>query len=337
MNVWDKKEEEIFSSLTKSWEEFTAPGVFEKGVQKVSKMTSKIIPKKFQNKMQSYVDDAMSAEVILKVLTTSTKGLGELGKSIIGYTLSKQRIEKLVSKRIGEDCNFDSFHKIKSYKLEKGVMGNNKIRQQFLASIEGGATGFFGVYGIPFNIALSFLIYYRSVQYIALCYGYDALEDPREMEIASEVLINCLSPNIDTAGGGVSSFMGRCMLSAEMSSLGAALALGKKFEHMAKEGGAQLFYTQIRALAHKAAQKGLNQAGEKGIQNTFLKKILENLGKKLPKESAGRAIPFLGAFFGAGFDTYYMTRIVNGANLQYHKRFLIEKKANQNTDIQLHP
>ena len=132
MEQWDKKEEDIFKSLTKSWEEYIAPGVVEKGLQKVSKNVSKIIPVNIQKKMPEYIDKAMSSEVIQKVLTMSTKGFWGLGKNLARYTLSKQRIEKAVNKRTGRDCIFDFLTEFKSYELEKGVV-DNKIRKQFSA------------------------------------------------------------------------------------------------------------------------------------------------------------------------------------------------------------
>lgn len=323
-NGLDEKEEKIFADLKERWEKFTAPGVIEKGLQKITKKVDRLVPKKIQEKLAEYVEKAMSAKIVQKVLIISSKGFFGLGKNLARHTLSKHRIEKAINKRTGKNCTFNSLVEFRSYDLEKGVV-DNKIRKQVTAFIEGGATGFFGFAGIPFNIAFSLLMYYRTVQYVALCYGFDVLEDPREMEIASEVLINCMNPNIDTVSAGVGAFMARSMFYAEMTSLSASLIGKKTFEEMAKKGGAQLFYTQIRALANKAAQKGLEKAGKKGIENVFLRKILENIGKKLPKQFAGKAIPFLGAVVGAGFDLFYMNRVIDGANLQYHKRFLIEK------------
>lgn len=39
--------------------------------------------------------------------------------------------------------------------------------------IEGGGTGAFGFWGLPFNLVLSTFLYFRAVQSIAMFYGYD--------------------------------------------------------------------------------------------------------------------------------------------------------------------
>lgn len=326
MNVLDNKEEKVFIELSEKWTKYSEPGVIGKGLQKVTKKVDKVVPQSIKEKFPEMIEKAASAKVISKVIETSGKGFTFLGKELSRKTLSKQRVEKDYKKVTGIDRAFNEMSQARSYDLEK-IVTNNKLKKQLTAICEGGITGFFGFWGIPFNIAFSMLMYYRTVQYIALSYGFDALDDPREMEIASEVLINCMNPNIDATASGTGAFIARSMFCTEMTNLASALVSKKTFEEMARKGGAQLFYTQIRALANKAAQKGLEKAGEKGIQNSILRKLLENIGKKLPKQFAGKAVPVFGAFVGAGFDTYYITRIIEGANLQYHKRFLIEKSA----------
>jgi hypothetical protein len=322
----DEKEQALFKSLSEDWEKFISPSNFEKSVKKIAAPIEKIIPQKIRDEFPEHVKEAMTWDTILQVMEFATKGYGVLSEQLLKYTLTKKKIEKSLSKKIGSDCEFNKICELKSYDIE-ACINNNKIRKQVTAVLEGGITGVFGFWGVPFNIVVSFLIYYRAVQHIALFYGYDIIEDSRELEIASEVLINSLSPNPVQAGEGVGKYMLKAMFCTEMTSLQRALIQNKSFQEMALKGGSQLFYTQIRALANKAAEKGLQKAGEKGIENVFLKKILENVGRKLPKQIAGKSIPFFGAFIGGGFDTFYMTRVIKGANIQYHKRFLIEKKA----------
>lgn len=327
--AWDKKETELFSTLTTEWEKFTEPGVLEKGIKKAIAPIQKFIPPELMKDFSKHMNDAMSWEVITKVMQVASLGFTELGKASSRYTLSKRSIVTTLEKSLGKKFSFETICELRSYEIEKCVE-NSKLRKQLSALVEGGATGFFGIWGVPFNIVISILLYFRAVQHIALLYGYDIVNDPRELEIAAEVLMNSMSPSIDKTSTGVGSYMARAMFCAEMSSLGKALTGKKTFEAMAKSGGAQLFYTQIRAMANAAAKKGLEKAGKKGVENIFLKRILENIGSKLPKQMAGKAVPVLGAFVGAGFDTFYMTRVIKGANLQYHKRFLIEKDVRNN-------
>lgn len=42
-------------------------------------------------------------------------------------------------------------------------------------------------------------------------------------------------------------------------------------------------------------------------------------------ETVGKMVPIIGAGFGALFDTAQMKRILDFADLFYHKRFIIEK------------
>ena len=266
----------------------------------------------------------MSWEVIRKVVELASRGYGELGKTASKYTLSRPSIERMLSKKLGRECRFEGISRLRSYQIEPCVM-DNKLKKQLTAVVEGGVTGFFGFWGVPFNIVLSIFLYFRAVQHIALFYGYDVVDDPRELELASDILVNCMSPTLDTAGTRAGTYVARLMFYGEISSLGRALAGRKTFAMMAREGGAQLMYTQVRALGHAAAKKGLAKAQRESLEGVLLKRVLQNIGRKLPKQMVGKAVPVLGALVGGGFDTYYMTRVVRMANLQYHKRFLIEK------------
>jgi hypothetical protein len=98
------------------------------------------------------------------------------------------------------------------------------------------------------------------------------------------------------------------------------------YEEMAKKGGTELVYVQIRALANKAAKKALDRAGKEGIEAGVYRKMLEQIGKRMPQRAGQRAIPFIGGIVGGLTDTYYMSRVLRGGNMVYHKRFLMEKE-----------
>src|SRR6202035_1190443 len=99
---------------------------------------------------------------------------------------------------------------------------------------------------------------FRAAQGIALHYGYDVKEDPRELQFAAEVTLQSLDPNF--SGSGLGGFIGKMMLAAEITAL--KQALGRHtYAEMAKRGGSALLYVQIRALANKAAKTALEKAG----------------------------------------------------------------------------
>ncbi|MDF2884533.1 MAG: hypothetical protein K0R54_5100, partial [Clostridiaceae bacterium] len=212
----------------------------------------------------------------------------------------------------------------RSYNIEKCI-ANNNYKDILLALGEGAATGFPGIVGVPFNITLSLFLFFRAVQNIALYYGYDVNDDPRELEFASSVVMACISPNAEKGTETLGGIIGQMMLVANFETLKSSL--GKKtFQQMAESGGIELIYTQIRALANKAAQKALDKAGKDGLEQSVFKELLKQLGERLPKEAAKKSIPFISAAIGGLADTYQMSRILKGANLIYHKRFLLEKE-----------
>lgn len=53
--------------------------------------------------------------------------------------------------------------------------------------------------------------------------------------------------------------------------------------------------------------------------------LFEHVGKRLTQKSIDRAVPVVGGVIGALFDTGQMQKILEFADLFYHKRFLVEK------------
>ena len=82
---------------------------------------------------------------------------------------------------------------------------------------------------------------------------------------------------------------------------------------MIEHGGLGLLIAQIRALSNSAAKKALQSAGKKGLEQKAFKNILEQLGKKATLKNTGKAMPALGAVFGALFDTAQMKKIIDYA------------------------
>lgn len=95
---------------------------------------------------------------------------------------------------------------------------------------------------------------------------------------------------------------------------------------MAARGGAAMLVTQIRALANVAARKALENAGKKSLENSVFKNVLEQIGRNITQKSLGKAIPVFGGVVGALFDVSQMNRVLQYANIFYHKRFIIEKQ-----------
>ncbi|WP_312094243.1 EcsC family protein [Niallia sp.] len=317
----NEKEKELIELLTLQYEKFIEPSLLQKGTTNIKTYIANITPEPVKNYFDKSLTTISDAKLIVQTLEVAGRGFGLLQETAANMTLNKQSVITKLSK-IEQNIDFESICKLRSYEIE-GVLTNNKWKDNSIALIEGAGTGMFGVLGIPFNLALSMLLYYRAVQNVALMYGYDVKDDPRELEIASSVTMNCLFPN-NSQTDDIMNVIGKMVLASNLNSLKKSLN-SLTFKQMAEMGGAELLFVQIRALGNKAAEKALKEAGQKGLENTIFKKMLEQLGSQLSKEVGKKAIPILGALVGGLSDLYMMDRVLKGSNIIYHKRFLIEK------------
>ncbi len=341
--ILNKKEEDLLKSLTKQYEKFIAPSKISIGFNKVKNNIEKLIPqglkdfnsemldkitesdliKKMKDFNSEMLESIKDSSFIQKVIENATQGFLKFQSLSSIFTLDSEKVTK---KLIDNNCEIESFDDIcylRSYHIARTINKQN-YKDLFYASFQGGVTGFFGFPGVPFNIVLSFFLYFRAVQSIALYYGYDIKDDPDELEIASQITFQCLFPQAEEATENISGIIGKMMFAAELTSL--KTALGKTYEEMIKQGGSKLLYVQIRALANKAANKALNNAGQKGLETQVFKNLLEQIGKYLSKEASKKAIPVIGALISALLDLHTMNKVLKGANMIYHKRFLFEKE-----------
>jgi hypothetical protein len=320
----DKREEDLLIRLNKDYENFIKPGPVARWTRKVGDVVVKITPQHLQKLSQDAIQAATDWEVIKKVLELATKGFGVINQQVCRLSACPDDIVKGYVKMGYCVPSFEHICALRSYVAEKNVSDNN-LQHYALAVVEGAATGFPGLARVPFNLALSFLLFFRCTQGVALQYGYNVKDDPRELELAAQTTMGCLEPNLLSNTDFLGGLLGKMMLASEISAL--SRAMRKPFDVMAKSGGSELLYVQIRALANKAAQKALKKAKVKGIEAGIFKNMLEQIGRRLPKDFMKKGIPVIGAVIGAGVDTYLMHRVVTGSNMLYHKRFLFEKEA----------
>jgi hypothetical protein len=321
--VLDKKEIALFDRLTKDYERFIAPGPITKGLKKIQESINWLTPPKVKTLAKDSIDAAKQWQVIELVMKQVGSGFSELTTLTARITVRRESILNSFKK---EGYRFSSIEEIcfaRSYHAEKYVE-RGKFQNMALALGEGMVTGAPGLIGVPFNIALSFFLYFRATQNIAMHYGYDVHNDPSELQFAADVTMASLEPSILDKEGTVTGIIAKMMLSVELSSL--SHGLGRRtLSQMAERGGTELIYVQIRAMANKAAQKALNKTSSKSIEAGIFKNLLEQIGKMIPKEATKKSIPFIGAIIGGGCDSYLMSRVLYGSNLIYHKRFLTEK------------
>jgi len=325
--ILDAHERHLISKLAADWEKFSSRGRIARSLstvfRKVQDAYLAITPEKVRSLATAAVDAAQQVELIKMALAQASRGFGELTKQASRFTLSPEGVLRTLRRDGHAVSSYDEICAMRSYQIERSL-SKREWKDRCAALVEGAATGAPGFIGIPFNVALSFLLYFRATQSTALYYGYDVRHDPRELQFASEVTLTSLEPNLAKGSETLGGLIGKMMLAAELSALSRGLT--KTYAQMAEKGGAQLLYVQIRALANKAAEKALKNSGRSGLEAGVFRNLLEQVGRRLPKEAGKKSVPILGAIIGGACDSYLMHRILSGANLIYHKRFLHEKQ-----------
>jgi hypothetical protein len=321
--ILDGREEQRLISLTADYQKFIAPGRISKAIGRARDAIVQITPEKFKKLSGDAFNAASEHAVIQKAMAVAGKGLGVLGnQSAQRLVVSAEGVVQTLSRPEHPLTSYRHICGLRSYTVEE-IVKSKGFQHRALAFLEGGITGAPGLVGIPFNIALSFLLFFRATQSIAMYYGYDVKREPSELEAAAQITLECLAPGTAAGEESFSGLIAKMMAVGELSALNASLS--KTYAQMIGKKGFSLFYVQFRALANKAAEKALKKAGEKGIEAGIYKNLLEQVAKQVPKATAQRAIPLISGFIGAGVDSYVMHRILIGANLVYHKRFIVEK------------
>lgn len=159
----------------------------------------------------------------------------------------------------------------------------NKYKNADLVAtiVEGGALGAVGFVGLLPNLVLSTFLYYRAVQSVALFYGYDIKHDSTELQIASEVFTNALSPRNNTDSE-LSSVIAKMMLITETTTVKQTVKKG--WTAMANKDAVTLLLTQMRALTNATARKALNNAEKKVSMKPCLQMYLSKLVKASAKK-----------------------------------------------------
>lgn len=323
--IVDKRETKLLKDLTDQFEKYTSPGKFAFLSEKAGKLVEVITPEKARKQMHDAIEAATEWDVIQQALIKAGQGMGKLQNITATYTCNRETVIGNIRKANPSLQEFNHICLLRSYDIEK-VVQKAGFRNYGIAAVEGAGTGLVGIVGAPVTIVLSLLLYFRMSQLVAMYYGYNPQEDPRELEFASAVTMTALSPNLVDGGENMTALIGKMMLSAEFSALRDALAKNVTYVAMAEAGGAQLLYAQIRALAEANARKAITTTGQKSLEGTMMERMLKELGTRMSKEVGKKAIPLFSAVIGACFDTYYMSRVVNCANMIYHKRFIFEKE-----------
>lgn len=318
--IVDIKEQNSLTVLTNRYNKMLEPGK----IAQVGARIKEALPEQLKVVGKNVKNAITEQELYAKALEIIGDGFNSVQELAAKYTISEKTIIEQVN-RVTVGNEITSINEIclaRGYDIAK-LVNKQKDQNKLAALVEGGATGYFGFSGLPFNLVFSTLMYYRAVQSIALFYGYDCKNDASELMIASNVFINAFSPAQNDLNE-ITAVIGKIMIYAE----GAAIkqAAQKGWAEVAARGGAGLLLVQMRALAHKSAQKALQKVGQKGLEKSVFKSIFEQIGKKLSLSIVGKSVYIAGAVVGALFDTAQMKRVLEYADVFYNKRFVMEKE-----------
>lgn len=319
-----KRELAELEQLTAQYEKMVSPS-------KLKQLTDKVgakIPENLRAAVGDAVDDLSSEiqqkELYAQVMKQVVDGFKIIEEQAAKYSVTEAQIVEAANTTLGGVTirSIDELFMLRSFDVARIATGENG-KHLLLAATEGAVTGAPGFAGLPFNIVFSMFLYYRAVQSVAMMYGFNVKDDPAEMVIAGEVFSNAMAPSTGSADG-MTTAIGKMMLVAEME--GVKQTVKKGWTAMAARGGAATLIAQIRALANAAARKAIENAGKKSLENSVFKNVLEQIGRNITQKSLGKAVPIFGGVVGALFDVSQMNRVLQYANIFYHKRFIIEKQ-----------
>ena len=319
--IVNKKESASLDRLTEKYKKLLEPSKAAKAVNNAGKL----VPAKVKKAGVALGNKITQQELYQKAMEIISSGFKVVEEQVSKYTISTGMIIKNVNKSIS-NADIETIEELcllRSYDISK-IVNKNKGMSRLYAGLEGAVTGSFGFKGLPFNLVLSLLLYFRAVQTIAMYYGYDIKNNEDELIIASDVFTNALSPGKNDANNELGGAISKVMLLTEASVV--KQTAKKTWTEMAKHGGIPLLLAQMRALANKSAQKALENAGKKGLEQSIFKDVFEQIGKKLTLETVSKSVPIVSGAIGALIDISQMNTVVKYADIFYQKRFILEKQ-----------
>lgn len=318
--VVNQKENEALDILTDRYNKLIEPGI----IAKLGTKAEELIPQKLKIWGRDIGLNISEQEIYTQMMNVIGSGFKTIEEQAAKFSISEKQILRQINQSFPNQINrLDEICFLRSYDIAKSV---SKYKEQdiFLAMIEGGGTGAFGFWGLPFNLVLSTFLYFRAVQSIAMFYGYDVKNDSAEMVIASEVFADALSPINNNINNETVTIIGKVMMISKTEVV--KQTAKKSWAEMASRGGITLLLAQMRALANKYAKEALEKVGKKGLENSLFKDAFEQIGRVLSLNAIGKAVPFVSAVIAALIDTAQMKKVLEFADIFYQKRFIIEKE-----------
>lgn len=192
------------------------------------------------------------------------------------------------------DAGVGKVEDLRKHDLEKSDQLANAVHNRAIAmaSVEGGATGAAGIFGLAMDVPALIVIALRTIHKIGACYGFEVrTKSDRDFVLA------------------VLSVSG----SNDMTEKVAALSTLRAIE-------VSVAKTTWKALAEKAATEPLGkEAATIGIKN-----LARQISINLTKRKTLQAIPAIGAIVGASVNGWYVKEVGWAARHAFQERWLIE-------------
>lgn len=157
-------------------------------------------------------------ELMANAIKVATEGFGELEQQAAKAGVSREYVISRINegKQGQKVSSLSEICLLRAYDVA-AVSADEGLHHMVIALVEGGSTGAAGFWGLPANLALSMLIYFRAVQSVAMFYGYDVKDDPSELVIASEVFQSALAPKAKVDA--TSEYIGKVLVYAEVAAV----------------------------------------------------------------------------------------------------------------------
>lgn len=199
------------------------------------------------------------------------------------------------SRDLLKTANVQSVHDLHGLPLERSDVLADAVRNWGigLAAAEGGATGLFGIFGIPVDVPAIVTIALRTIHKIGLCYGYEMTSE-NDQQFIYAVLSSSSANSIEEKI--------------------AALATLRSFQMV-------LIRQTWKSMAQKAAQSTVSKEGAL----ITLRTLAKQLGVNITKRRALAAIPAIGAAVGAGVNAWYLKDVGWAARRAFQERNLIDQ------------
>lgn len=167
----------------------------------------------------------------------------------------------------------------------EATLGWLATKYKGLAGVEGGGAGAAGLPGIPVDILALVTLNLRAIGEYATYYGFDVAHQ-QERLYAMQILGLASSPT---------------------------------------DASKQVAMAQLIKIAGEVARKKTWKELERHLFVQMIQQIAKALGLRLTKQKLAQVVPATGALVGAGFNSYYTSKVCTAAFHLYRERFLAEK------------